>query len=211
MRGVGFSGESQEFFIRGRLAHLRSALPAGCRIKTVLDFGCGLGATTALLAEVFPGAHIVGTDAAEKALAYARAANGSQRISFCLLSELSAASKFDLCHTSGVFHHIEAQERLNAIRFIYDRLAPSGYFALFENNPWNPGTRVVMSRIPFDREAKTLSPLEARRLMLNGGFRKLGPARSLFYFPRALSFLRFAEPWLAHVPLGAQYCVIAIR
>ena len=41
-----------------------------------------------------------------------------------------------------------------------DALRPGGLFAFWENNPWNPGTRLVMSRIPFDRDAITLSALE---------------------------------------------------
>jgi hypothetical protein len=44
-------------------------------------------------------------------------------------------------------------------------VAAAGMLALFENNPWNPGARMVMARIPFDRDAVTLSPIEARRML----------------------------------------------
>ena len=41
--------------------------------------------------------------------------------------------------------------------FVRQGLRPGGVFALWENNPWNPGTRLVMRRIPFDRNAVLLS------------------------------------------------------
>ena len=41
-------------------------------------------------------------------------------------------------------------------------LLTGGVLALFENNPWNPGTRLVMKRIPFDRNAQTISPRAGR-------------------------------------------------
>ena len=38
---------------------------------TILDAGCGLGYTTTLIAELLPGAHVLGIDLAEDAIAYA--------------------------------------------------------------------------------------------------------------------------------------------
>ena len=49
----------------------------------------------------------------------------------------------------------------NALRCIRRLLRPNGIFALWENNPWNPGTRLVMRRIPFDRDASLLTPASA--------------------------------------------------
>jgi hypothetical protein len=40
-----------------------------------------------------------------------------------------------------------------------------------ENNPWNPGTRYVMSRIPFDRDAIPLTPSAARHLLKRAALR----------------------------------------
>ncbi len=80
--------------------------------------------------------------------------------------------------------------------------------ALFENNPWNPGTRLVMSRIPFDRDAVLVRPGEARRLLEAAG---LEPRFTgfYFYFPRWLGALRPIERRLVRLPLGAQYGVFA--
>ena len=210
-RGIRLSGESQEFFIRGRVVSLQARLPVEFAVRRVLDFGCGIGAGTAYLAEAFPNAAIVGVDTSGNALDYARDQFGSRRVSFRVLEELERESAFDLCHVNGVFHHIEPASRAGAIASIRGALRPGGRLALFENNPWNPGTRMVMSRIPFDRDAITLSPPEARRLVRAGGFTGPAASWSLFYFPRPLAFLRFTEGALSHLPLGAQYCILAAK
>jgi hypothetical protein len=70
---------------------------------------------------------------------------------------------------------------------------PRGIFAFWENNPWNPGTRYVMSRIPFDRDAITVSAIEARGLLRAGGFEVIR-TDFLFIFPKFLSWLLFMEP-----------------
>lgn len=87
-------------------------------------------------------------------------------------------------------------------------LLPGSHLAVFENNPWNPGARMVMRRIPFDRDAIPLSFLEMRNRLRTAGF-QVRESRFLFYLPNALAGLRFVEPWLAGVPLGAQYYVLA--
>jgi SAM-dependent methyltransferase len=112
---------------------------------------------------------------------------------------------------NGVFHHIRPEDRLPALLAIRNALRPGGWLALFENNPWNPGTRLVMNRIPFDREAVPLSPPEVRRLLLTAGFRLEQAIRFLFYFPRALAVCRALEPWLVLMPLGAQYYALGRR
>jgi len=210
-RGIGLSGEDQDFFIAGRLRDLRLQLPAGWTPRRVLDFGCGIGRTTAQLARTFPDAELVGVDTSRQAVAAAQVSHGSARIRFRCDPDWSEPPSFDLCHTSGVFHHIRPADRPAALAAIHRALAPGGYFALFENNPWNPGTRLVMKRIPFDRDAEPFSAREARRLLRQAGFAAPGQARFLFYFPRSLAFLRFSEPWLVRLPLGAQYWLLAAK
>ncbi len=210
-KGIRLSGEDQEFFIRGRLDSLQSRLPADFTVRRILDFGCGIGTATSHLADRFPHAEVLGVDTSENALDYAREHHGSGRIRFRGLAELSQEREFDLCYVNGVFHHIEPASRGGAIQKIHRALRPGGVLALFENNPWNPGTRMVMSRIPFDRDAITLSLPETKGLLRSGGFTQPALGWSLFYFPRPLAFLRFSERALSHLPLGAQYCVMAVK
>ena len=123
------------------------------------------------------------------------------------MGELASAGEMDLAFCNGVFHHIPLAERADAVRWVHQSLRPKGFFAFWENNPWNPGTRYVMSRIPFDRDAITLSPPESRRLLSAGGFEILR-TDFLFFFPRWLGWLRRIEPRLTGLPLGAQYLVL---
>ncbi|HEY6990106.1 MAG TPA: class I SAM-dependent methyltransferase [Bryobacteraceae bacterium] len=209
--GVDLSGEDPAYFLRGRVADLARALPKDWAPKRILDFGCGTGESSAHLAERYPKAVIFGIDTSDNAIALARHRHGSERVLFGPIAALPNEAPFDLCYVNGVFHHIEPERRLEAVRAIHTALAPGGYFALFENNPWNPGTRMVMSRIPFDRDAKTLSFGESKKLVRAGGFRIAQPARFLFYFPRPLAFLRAMEPVFLRLPLGAQYCVLGSK
>ena len=206
--GVGLSGEDRYFFILGRVRELAARLPEGWNPARVLDFGCGIGTATDHLATVFRTSTVVGVDLAEKAISYARERYGSARVTFEHLSGLRDLAPFDLCYVNGVFHHIASQNRAEALALIRSSLAPGGYL---ENNPWNPGTRMVMSRIPFDRDAVPIAPPELKSLVIEAGFRPCQGLRFLFYFPRALAVFRVTEPLLVHVPLGAQYYCLAQR
>jgi SAM-dependent methyltransferase len=209
-QGLRLSGEDRHYFIAGRLGAMRDWLGPGFRPRAILDFGCGIGDTVVRLAELYPDAEITGVDAAEPAVEHARRAHGGARIRFESLAEFRPKGSYDLCYSNGVFHHIAPSERVRAAGLVRDALAPRGRFALMENNPWNPGTRMVMRRIPFDRDAIPLAPPESRSLLASAGF-ECAPARFLFFFPRALAWLRASEPWLARIPFGAQYCVLATR
>lgn len=210
-QGISLSGENQMFFVDGRIRDLLRRLPRDFRPSRILDFGCGIGKATARLADVFPTASVVGMDIADPALARAERQYGSSRITFRNAATLSPGDSFDLCYCNGVFHHIEPELRPRIVRNLHDALADRAYCAIFENNPWNPGTRMVMRRIPFDRDAKMLSCLSLRRLLRENGFRTTRPPRFLFYYPRSLAFLRFTEVGLTRVPLGAQYYVLGYK
>ncbi|MEO8592841.1 MAG: class I SAM-dependent methyltransferase [Candidatus Solibacter sp.] len=208
-KGVDLTGEDPSYFLRGRVAEVKRRMPSACSVRRILDFGCGTGETSAHLAKVFSGAEVFGVDTSENAVRTAETRHGSARVRFGTLDRLAESERFNLCYVNGVFHHIEPADRLSAVTAIRNSLMPGGYFTLWENNPWNPGTRMVMSRIPFDRNAKTLTYIEAQRLVLAAGFELDVPTRFLFYFPKALGFLRGTERFFARVPLGGQYCVVA--
>ena len=68
MRGVSLSGEHWSFFASGRVEELRRCLPATFAPRRILDFGCGIGHTTNLLAAAFPASEVVGIDTSADAL-----------------------------------------------------------------------------------------------------------------------------------------------
>ena len=111
---------------------------------------------------------------------------------FLLFDDYQPNERIDLVFCNGVFHHIPPDQRAAVVDYIYRTVRPGGMFALWENNPWNPGTRYVMSRISFDRDAITLTAPETRRLLISGGFEILR-TDFLFIFPRLLSWFRRAD------------------
>lgn len=208
-RGLRFSGENREYFARGRLAALARGLEAlgSSSPLRILDYGCAAGETLLLLADRWPAAQVTGVDTSESLIGEAREKNSRIRCAFRVLSELPADEKFDLIYCNGVFHHVAPRDRAGVLAWIASHLAPGGFFALWENNSWNPGTRWVMSRVPFDRDAVPLSPAYAVRMLRQAGFQVLS-RDFCFFFPRRLNALRPLERWLRGIPLGAQYQVL---
>jgi SAM-dependent methyltransferase len=207
-RGIAVSGEDKDFFAKGRVAHLSGLLQTlGMHPKRILDFGCGTGSAIPHLLTL--GDFIKGVDVSNASLEVARSEfSGDRRIEFESLESFEGHADFDLVFCNGVFHHIPPKERDKAVEVIRRALKPKCLFAFWENNPWNPGTRLVMSRIPFDRDAIPLSPLEGKRLLQSGGF-EIVRQEFHFYFPRCLSAFRIFERVLKRVPLGAQYLILA--
>jgi SAM-dependent methyltransferase len=200
------TGENKEYFARGRVDFLHDCLASfGVSVKSVLDFGCGVGSGSDLLGQALGAVDVLGVDVSGVSIAQARRAHAQVR--FLALDEYEPAGAFDLAFCNGVFHHIVPGERPAAVDIVFRSLRPGGFFAFWENNPWNPGTRYVMSRCEFDRDAMMLSPSLSRRLLASRGF-DIVSTRFLFLFPRMLHLLRRAEKSLSRWPIGAQYQVL---
>jgi SAM-dependent methyltransferase len=209
-RGVGLSGEDSSFFAQRRVEWVGRRLnELGLHPHSILDFGCGIGSTTPYLLGLPGATRLLGVDVSGALLDVARREYGSERVEFGLVDD-PADSRIDLAYCNGVFHHIPPPERRAALHYVWRSLRPGGLFAFWENNPWNPGSRLVMRRIPFDRAAVRLSAPEARRLLESMGFRILA-TDFLFVFPRALAALRRLEPPLSRFPLGAQYLMLGTK
>lgn len=206
--GLKVSGESPEYFARQRIARTSQFLAGKSDAKRVLDFGCGVGLAVPLIRETLNPQFICGFDPSQAAIERAQNELGDNNSLFVAHSEQITPEAFDVAYCNGVFHHIDPADRQAALRTVYDALRPGGWFALWENNPWNPGTRFVMSRIPFDRDAIVIAPIECRKMLRTAGFR-VGRTESWFVFPRALAWLRPFERLVHRLPCGAQYAVFA--
>lgn len=207
--GLSWTGENREYFAQKRVEWLRDRL-SGLQVKPqmALDFGCGTGSAVPFLFDILGVTSVIGVDISQRSLDVARRSYGSRPAQFMLLNEYEPAGQCDVAFCNGVFHHIPLNERAAAIQYIYRSLRPGGVFALWENNPWNPITRLLMSLAPIDRDAITLTPSETCRLLRSGNFEVL-QKDFLFIFPGALRWFRGIEPCVSRFPLGIQYQVLA--
>jgi SAM-dependent methyltransferase len=201
------SGETKEFFARERVEWLARCLKGSGPSNNALDYGCGTGDTTRLLREILGSQSVVGLDVSTLSLGRARERHGGHA-QFFTFGEYVPDASIDVVYCNGVFHHIPVGERAAAVEYVFQCLRPGGIFALWENNPWNPGTQYVMYKCEFDHDAVKIDPPEAARLLRQGGFEVLRKDFR-FFFPRALKVMRPAESLLVKVPLGGQYQVLA--
>jgi SAM-dependent methyltransferase len=201
------TGEDKNYFARGRVQWLRRCLDElGVQPRDVLDFGCGTGSATPFLLDVLGAATVSGVDVSIQSIKIAASRWDSPRATFSTVED-GRGLRADLVFCNGVFHHIPIDQRAAAVSFVHDALGPDDYFALWENNPWNPGTRFVMGRCAFDQDAIMLSPAAARRMLVAGGF-EIVRTDFQFIFPHALRALRALEQALARLPLGGQYQIL---
>jgi SAM-dependent methyltransferase len=209
-KGLRYSGEGSEYFAKARIQHVARRVSAhGLSAENVLDFGCGTGSSSPLLKESLGATSVLGVDASPRLVARARRSFPEPEFEFSVADDAEPEG-FDLAYCNGVFHHIEPGDRIDALSLVRRALRPGGLFALWENNPLNPGTRLVMRAIPFDAEAKPIFPWAGRRMLQQAGFQVLRIDYA-FFFPRVLRMFRPLERPLGRLPVGAQYMVLARR
>src|SRR5262245_24698418 len=164
--GLSVTGEDKNYFARGRIAWLANCLrQLKEEPQSVMDFGCGTGSAIPFMLDLMAIRSILGVDVSMRSLEIARQTLNSERTQFLLLSQYEPNGQMDLTFCNGVFHHIPVEERAVKLNYISRSLRSRGLLAFWENNPWNPGARYVMSRIPFDHDANTLALPEARRML----------------------------------------------
>jgi SAM-dependent methyltransferase len=207
-QGLQLSGESAQYFVSGRVNRTREwCAQLGLSPQSVLDFGCGTGQAIADLAKAFTGARLEGVDVSAQSLATADRANpGIAR--WTLLGDWKPDASVDLVYCNGVMHHVPPPERDQVYAMLYACLRPGGVLCMWDNSPWSPAARWVMSRIPFDRDAIMVWPSAMRAGLVRAGFDYLRREYH-FIFPSLLAALRPIETVLRPVPVGAQYLVLA--
>jgi len=203
------TGEDKEYFARGRVAWLSRCLSEmHVQPKLAMDYGCGIGSTVPVLWETLKLEEIVAVDVSGRSLATAREKHNFSAVRYAGIEEYRPQGTLDLVYCNGVFHHIPKAERPAAFAYVRESLKPGGFFAFWENNPWSPATRYVMSRCAFDKDAQMLSVSEAKIRLKDSGFAILS-CDFLFVFPRFLKPLQSTEPILRKLPVGAQYQILA--
>lgn len=172
-----------------------------------LDVGCGLGELLQISAPSFKSA--VGCDPSAGMLQ--AGINCEVVLQPDPLKLPFPDASFDFVTAVCVYHHVPVADRAELTADIRRVLRPGGTFCMIEHNPWNPVTRLIVSRTPVDENAILLSGGTAAQVVRAGG---LAPdACSYFlYFPEKLQRLSMLEAGLlSRVPGGGQYALFSRR
>ena len=210
-RAVAVTGEGPEFFHEYKVnAVSRFAQRYDLRCSRILDFGSGVGNSITYFRRYFPDAQLAGADISERSLEIARARFPAtlQMLQIAEGRVPAEDNSFSLTFSACAFHHIPEEEHVHWLSELRRLTRPGGMLVIFEHNPMNPLTVKAVNTCPFDEKAKLI-----RARVLAGRFREAGwtdlETSYHLFFPRALSWLRWLEPWLSGIPFGGQYSVVA--
>jgi len=205
-RSIAFSGAEQGFFTIGKARRLLNLLRRhgqNLAQTRLLDIGCGIGLIHPHLAPSI--GDITGVDVSAEALEIARTANPTARYQAYDGQRLPFPDHaFDAATAICVMHHVPPPHWQAFVAETLRILRPGGLFAIFEHNPWNPLTRLAVSRCAFDFDAVLLSPLRLVRLLRQARFDQVG-REFLFFSPFSAASIQAAEYRLRWCPIGAQY------
>ena len=206
---LAFFGRDVDFYAKLKaddlVARLDRHLGDVARVR-LLDVGCGPGITDAHLVGRVGELH--GVDVAGNLLDEAAAANpGARYHAFDGATLPFEDGAFDASFAICVLHHVEPDQRPSLVREMRRVTRPGGLAAVYEHNPWNPGTRVVVATCEFDVGVQLLHPAETRRLLGTAGFVPV-ESRYTALFPWSRPVFRKIERGLSRVPLGAQFVVV---
>lgn len=169
-----------------------------------LDLGCGKGELLGLLKPSF--GRVAGCDPSIGMMRSLEGVDARVQSDPCAIPFDSG--QFDFVTAVCVYHHVPLSDRARLTAEAKRVLKPGGIFCIVEHNPYNPATRIIVSRTPVDANAILLRSSETRSLLTRTGLSIAGQ-KFFLYFPESLygGVGRIVEKGLAHVPLGGQYAV----
>ncbi len=208
---IAITGESPEFFAEYKIAELkRIAASRGGAVNQIFDFGSGIGNSIPHFRRHFPTALLTCADVSSRSMDLSRSLHpGNEHYLQILQDQIPAESDtYDITFSACVFHHIPHQEHVAWLRELHRITRPGGIIAIFEHNPLNPLTVRAVNTCPFDINAKLIRASTLTQRLRAAGWSK-SQVRYHVFFPSKLATLRFLEPNLNWLPLGAQYSASA--
>ncbi len=207
---IDFSGLPHSFFMSAKADLLRDLIAArlGHEQKpAALDVGCGVGEFHPYVRGMFR--RLCGTDVSASSIAQAQQNNPEVEYEACDGEVLPHAdATFDLATAICVMHHVPPKQWLTFVHELRRVVRPGGLVCVIEHNPFNPLTRLAVSRCELDRDAVLLPAGQTQRLMAQAGLRNAA-TRYFLLLPWSTPLMRRIEYGIRRVPLGAQYAAFA--
>jgi len=203
-RAVAASGEGSAYFAEYKAQYLARALPKRSFTR-VLDYGCGVGLLSGFLQKHLQPARLDGFDVSVGSI---EAIPSFLKDKGTFTSDRNQLrDDYTLIVIANVLHHVDPADRPTIVKDLASQLNDCGTLAIFEHNPANPLTRRTVDRCPFDKDVVLLPVAETLGLAQAANLTRIRRDYIVF-MPHALASLRFLEPSLAWLPLGAQYVVL---
>ncbi len=206
---LGFFGKNESFFDLYKVYCIKKWVANNNQAYDMLDYGCGIGKLSSLLAKDLGRSTVYGYDVSVRSLSVAIEENaGLKNVHF--INELSEERNYDFVIASNVFHHVKPDERVSVLNKIKNMLKPYGRIIIFEHNPFNPLTRYIVRNCSFDADAKLIWRNNFIELSVTCGL-KIEHKPYILFFPLASKLLRALEYYLRHIPFGAQYMLVLMH
>jgi SAM-dependent methyltransferase len=207
---IDFSGLPHSFFMAAKAAMLADVVGErfGSAPQPVgLDVGCGIGEFHRYARGLF--SRLCGVDVSEKSVERAQRDNpGTVYTSYDGNVLPYDSGAFDVTMTTCVMHHVPPAQWLSFLHEMRRVTRPGGILCVIEHNPFNPLTRLAVSRCEFDRDAVLLRAGRTERLMAVAGLSDV-ESRFFLMLPSAAPLARRIERLFRRVPFGAQYLTCA--
>jgi SAM-dependent methyltransferase len=179
---------------------------------SLLDYGCGDGIFLRHLSALGFDGPLTGCDISGAMLETARKRwdSGDEPRWISLSSDRPPGepNSVDFVTLSAVLHHIDPLARAPVIEQIKHVIKPGGYLIIFEHNPWNIVTRIVVASTAIDQDAILLSSREATRIV-QAAEMDTKELEYLLFFPPRIKPLHRLERNLRRIPLGGQFALSA--
>jgi ubiquinone/menaquinone biosynthesis C-methylase UbiE len=199
-------GGSIEFFHLEKMNLMKDLLLKNSEANLHLDIGCGDGTLLGILQKAFQGCFL-GVDTSREMMKDKSIHNLVCYDGFRFPFQ---DNTFKSLSVACVFHHVPPENRKNLLKEMHRVLVDGGEAYIFEHNPYNPVTRLIVARAPVDADAILLTTSEFKTLSQDI-FKGYQNEYYLFFPQKIAPLFSFAKPILKHVPFGGQYCVKLIK
>ena len=210
-KNLKISGANSDYFCEYKIKELVRHEKVKNKLR-ILDFGCGDGSSEVFFRKYFVNSQIVGIDVSKISISIAR----KKKIKDSNFSVFDGRKipfedgSFDIVFVACVVHHINNKHHQGIINELLRMVKPKGRLYIFEHNPLNPLTRLIVKDCIFDKNAVLLLPNEIKKL-----FKKdcnIEVINTIF-FPRfgVFRFLIPLEKYLEKVFFGGQYYLRIIK